>query len=338
MEGEILLHWLKFDIRTHSLDFLPWVKRLYGWNDLRPEFPRRAATVRVEVERLGSPQALPIQPMKNGMFAETRVLAAPCFYQDGRFQSLQREAYAHQFEYDALQHTVRCNLGGDFLRSGQFVATHFFRPLLQSFILPFYGLKWLHGALLARGGRTFFLMGGGGVGKSTTALSLLQHGYSLLSEDGPLFFLENGEDYALSSLDFPHVTAETLNRLPFLRRHVTGDMDDRCKYPIARTVLNGNGDWRKPQRVTHLVELERTPDAAVAALVPVARRDVLLKMVSESMTVFRSLRHCNTSLQLDRYSEYILDLITRLVNRASIFRLRFADRQLDRVAELLDSL
>jgi len=338
MAGEILLHWLKFDIRTHSLDFLPWVQALYGSNDLRLQFPGRAACVRLQIERLGSAHALPIVPLPSGVFAETRVLTSPCFYQDGRFQSFQTAGYIHEFEYDAHRHTIRCNLGGEFLRSGRLVASHFLRPLLQSFVLPFYGMKWLHGALLARGSRTFFLTGGGGAGKSTTALALLEHGYSLLSEDGPLFFLEGGEDYVLSSLDFPHVGTDTLRRLPFLRPHVLGEMDDRGKFPIARSLLNGHGDDRQPRRVTHLLVLERMPKVTKPTLIPLERREVLHKMVAEAMVVFRTLRRRDSCLPLDQYSGFVFDLITRLVSRAEVFRLRFADAQLDQVAELLDRL
>jgi len=338
MEGEILLHWLKFDIRTHSLDFLPWVQRLYGSNDLRKAFPQRVATLQLRVERLGSPEALPIVPLENGVFAETRVLTAPCFYEDGLFQSFNPGGYAHQFEYDARNHSIRCNLGGDFLRSGQLVASHFIRPLLQSFILSFYGMKWLHGALLARGDRTFFITGAGGAGKSTTSMALLHHGFSLLSEDGPLFFLDEGEDYVLSSLDFPHLAADTVKRFPWLQHHAIGEMDDRGKIPIARSALNGNGDWKEPRRVTHILEIERTTQAAAPALTPLPHREVLLKLVAESMTVFRSLRKQCAGLPLDQYSEFVFDLISRLSARAQVYRLRFADHQLDQVAELLNRL
>ena len=338
MQGEILLHWLKFDIRTHSLDFLPWVQRLYGSNDLRKAFPQRSATLQLHVERMDSPEALPIVPLKHGVFAETRVLAAPCFYEDGRFQSLNPSGYAHQFEYDARHHTIRCNLGGDFLRSGQLVASHFIRPLLQSFILPFYGLKWLHGALLARADRTFFITGAGGAGKSTTAMALLHHGFSLLSEDGPLFFLDGGEDYVLSSLDFPHLAADTVKRFPWLQHHLIGEMDDRGKFPIARSVLNGNSNCKRPRRVTHILEIDRTPYADAPALTPLPRRQALLKLVAESMTIFRSLRKQRTGLPLDQYSEFVLDVISRLAARAEVYRLRFADHQLDQVAELLSRL
>jgi hypothetical protein len=338
MEGEVLLHWLKFDIQTHSLDFLPWLNRLYASNDLRRQFPQRAANIHLQVERMGSSDALAITPLQPGIFAETRVLASPCFYQDGKFQSRNSAGFAHEFEYDALHHSIRCNLGGAFLRSGQLVVTHFIRPLMQSFILPFYGLKWLHGALVTRRDRTFFLTGSGGAGKSTTALSLLQHGFSLLSEDGPLFFLDAAEDWVLSSLDFPHVAMDTLQQLPFLQPHVLGEMDDRAKFPVARSVLNGHEEWKTPRQVTHLIELERTPEVNAPMLIPLGRREVLLRMVAEAAVVFRALRGRESGLPLDRYSGFILDLITRLVSRAKIFRLRFADAQLGQVAELLDSL
>jgi len=338
MEGEVLLHWLRFDIQTHSLDFLPWLDRLYSSNDLRREFPQRAATVCLQIERMGSREALPIIPFQHAAFAETRVLSSPCFYQDGKFQSRNSSGFAHEFEYDALRHGIRCNVGGDFLQSGQLVVSHFIRPLMQSFILPFYGLKWLHGALVARRDRTFLLTGAGGAGKSTTALALLQRDFSLLSEDGPLFFMDGGEDYVLSSLDFPHVATETLQRLPFLQRHVIGEMDDRAKFPVARSLFNGHEEWKTPRRVTHILELERIPEVTSPALIPMARREVLLKMVAEAMVVFRTLRGRDSGLPLDRYSRFILDLITRLVSRAEVFRLRFADAHLDEVAELLEQL
>ena len=89
-------------------------------------------------------------------------------------------------EYELETGTIRANLGGKYLQSGQAIISNIMRPVLQSFILPFYGLKTLHGALLTKDGQTLFLSGPGGAGKTTTALAFADAGYEILSDDGPL--------------------------------------------------------------------------------------------------------------------------------------------------------
>jgi len=105
------------------------------------------------------------------------------------------------------------------------------RPILQSFLLPFHGLKTLHGAIVSKGGHTIFLMGSGGSGKSTTTAQLMRDGYDLISDDGPFFTIDGTAAIAMSSLDFLHVTKNTLDI-------ATSHPADTCIQVIALDAAN----------------------------------------------------------------------------------------------------
>ena len=169
-------------------------------------------------ERL--PQAAQIHPPARGVFAETNLCNGRCYYEAGRFYSANHGEYWHEMDYDLNTHTIRANLAGKYFDSGQAVISNMIRPILQSFALPFYKLKTLHGAVVHKDGRTIFLSGPGGMGKTTTAVQLMLAGYDLLSDDGPFFFIDSGNAYALSSLDYLHLTENTLRLFPELRTHV----------------------------------------------------------------------------------------------------------------------
>jgi hypothetical protein len=332
----MLLHSLELNVETRSLDLAPWIEQLYLSNDLRALLGSRAPLT-LCLEREDSEHAFDLAPLERGVFAETNLCTGRCYYHDGRFYSASDTAYAHEMIYDLDSHVIRANLGGIYLRRDQAVVSNIIRPLLQSFILPFYGLKTLHGAVLSKAGRTLFLSGPGGTGKSTTTAQLIRSGYDLISYDGPFFTYLDSRAYALSSLDYLHVTEQTLGMFPELRPHVIGEKDNREKLAVRRAGLQHSDAWRRPLRVTAFIRLERgafdTP-----RLVPRPRSSITQELMAETMIIFRRAPFQDRSRAFREYSEFIFDLVTDVVRRADVYELQFANHHLAELPALLDTL
>ena len=337
MDFSLLLHFLRFDIRSRSLDLEPWLRQLYRSNDLRAEFPERRPRLELWVERADGPQALAIAAPGQATFTESVLCYGRCYYGDGRFHSAHHGGYWHEIEYDPRAHRIRANVAGAYLDSGQFAVVYFVRPLLNSFILPFYGLKALHGAVLGRAERTVFLAGSGGAGKSTAAAQLLRAGWDLLGDDAPLFTLRDGRALALASLDYLHVTRATLRLYPALEAGVIGVADHKDKFAVDPDRV-GRGFARAPRPVTHVVRLRRGAAAARPAVVPLDRRAVLRDLLGEAMTVFRPAVFHREADGFRRSSEFIFDIARALVRDASAYELHYDDRHLAELPEILARL
>ena len=199
----------------------------------------------------------------------------------------------------------------------------------------FFGLKFMHGAVVVRDGLTIMLTGAGGAGKSTTALRLLTDGYTLLSDDGPLFTYCDGAAWALSSLDLPQVTPKTIEILPFLRDAIAGEPDHRGKHRIRLDDLQPDESWRVPHRVTHMIRLNRTR-CHTPRLVEQDRSAITRELMNEAMTVFRSPVFADEVFKL--HSRFSFDVITSLMQDIEVLRLDFDDDHLDRIPSLLDGL
>jgi hypothetical protein len=232
---------------------------------------------------------------------------------------------------------VRVNVAGRFYDTPQFVVTNIIRPILQSFILPFYGIKTLHGAIVSRDDRTVFLMGRGGMGKTTTALQLMRAGYEVLSDDGPLFFVDRGEPYVASSLDYLHLTQNTLSLFPELRRHRVGIADHRDKFCIKLGDVQPASILTRPRRVTHCIRLNRRSDFNVPRIIRIPNSIVHRELVDESMTVFRRLCF-REDRRFALYVEFVFELLSRIVQQIEAFDLEFADRHLADIPRIVDGL
>lgn len=290
------------------------------------------------MERKDAPTAARIRPPARGVFAETNLCNGRCYYEGGRFFSANHGDYWHEMEYDLNKQTICANLGGRYLHSGQFVISNIIRPILQSFILPFYGLKTLHGAVLSKGGRTIFLNGHGGMGKTTTAVQLMRAGYELLSDDGPFFFTDSGSAYALSSLDYLHLTANTLRLFPELRAHVVGAKDNREKFAVRMSDLQNGGAWTQPLQVTDYIQLRRRRDVTVPRIVKIKRNLVHRSLLDESMVIFRRPPFRGSAYPFREYSEFVFDLLTKVVQGAETYDLEFADHHLPEIPEIINQL
>jgi hypothetical protein len=311
------------------------VRALYTSNDLTPLFAAQASRLRLHLESRDSPQASKLSTAARAVFAETNLCGGRCFYQDGRFFSSGRGACWHAMEYELETGTIRANLGGQYLQSGQAVISNIVRPVLQSFILPFHGLKTLHGAVVTKNGQTIFLAGAGGAGKTTTALAFANAGYELLSDDGPLFTLHADRAVVLSSLDYLHLTEQSLGLFENLRRYVVGGKDARHKFAIPLRQLQRSDAWQRPHQITRFIQLGRDRRVARPQLRSVDKKLVLQELFNDSMVIFRREPFRGKPL-FNSYSEFIFDLVVKVIQDAEVCRLEFADEHLHALPSLLE--
>ena len=337
MKTELILHFLRLDIESRSLDLAPWAERLYVSNDLTRRFPAHEQRLLLRLERKDSDDALAIAPLRNGAFVETHLGLGPCYYEAGRFYSENQGHLWHEMEYAFDHRTVRANLAGRYAHSPQAVMTYVVRPILKGFLMPFYNLATVHAAGVSKGERTFLLAGAPAAGKSTIAIHLMLAGYDLLSDDRTFVTLDDGSAYALSSLDSLHVTDHTLRMFPALGPHVVGEKDEGGKWTVCPGELPRGTAWRRPSRVTHFIQLRRGP-VARPMLSKLHSRPVLEDLLRETMIVFRAPALRSSPYPVREYSEFILAVVAALVRDANLYALEFADHDLPRIPALLDSL
>jgi hypothetical protein len=335
----MLLHSLKFDIRSRSIEFGDWPDRIYRSNDLTGVFPCHVASLSLDVERAGSSDEIGIEPIDatNGTFAEIPLSGGMCYYRDGRFYSECEGEFSNRVEFIPEANAIRMNIGGRFLDvppSGLLGLV--VKPIMQSFVLPFYHLKSLHAAVVARGDNTIMITGRGGAGKSTTALQLLLGGYALLADDTALFTTCDDHAVALSSLDSAHAAETTINLLPRLRDAIIGDIDHRGKYSISLQDLQPNDLWKEPRRVTHFIHLSRKPVSRPRFIADSAPHSTAA-LLGEAMTVFRSRAFAGQEM-FERHSRLSFDVITSLVRDARVLTLEFDNHHLGELPKLFDTL
>lgn len=312
------------------------MKALYTSNDLTPHFAPQASCLSLQLESRDSPAAIELASRSGAVFAETNLCGGRCFYGDGRFFSSARGEYWHEMEYELATGTIRANLGGKYLQSGQAIISNIVRPVLQSFLLPFHGLKSLHGAVVTKDGQTLFLSGVGGAGKTTTALACAAAGYDILSDDGPLFTLQGEGACALSSLDYLHLTEQTLGLFEHLRQYVVGGKDGRDKFAIPLRRLQKSNAWRQPQQITRFIQLQRDARYTRPQIRRIDKQRVLQELFNDSMVIFRR-APLRGQPQFDRYSEFIFDLVVKIIQGAEVCQLEFADEHLHLLPALLES-
>ena len=334
---EILLHFVRFSIQTRSFDLIEVTKTLYRSNDARAFCDPPETTLTLCLEREDSPHAFEINMPEGAVFAETNLCAVNCHYADGRFYGSGEGDFRLRFVYDLATQTARAILGGRFYETDQWVISNFVRPFFQSFLLSFYGMRNLHGAVVTKGERTVFLCGAGGAGKSTTTLGLMRAGWDLLSDDGPLFAFCGGRACAMSSLDYLHVTDGTLDMFPELAPHVVGERDYRQKFAVSRKRLAHGLGPDAPRPITHFLRLSRRAVDA-PALTPILRSAVTQELLNEGSVVFRRLPRDEFHPAFTAYSQFVVDLISDVARGLCGYDLVFANRHLIDLPTLIEAL
>ena len=326
---------MRLDIQSNSLQLEPWINELYVSNDLTSQLHLRSAPIQLHVESKGGPHQIRLTPKGDAIFAETNLCGGRCYYRDGMFFSSGNGDYEHEMEYDLQSGTIRVNVGGKYQVNGQALISNLLRPILQSFLLPFHNLKTLHGALLTKNGETLFLSGRGGAGKTTTAVQFANSGYEVLSDDGPIFTLHNGNALALSSLDYLHFTENTLNLFPELNAYVVGQKDSRDKFAIALRKLSTGKAWMKPHKITRFIELRRQAEVKHPAIKSISKSRVLRDLLNDSMVIFRRAPFSGDAV-FKRYSDFIFDLIVNVIEHAEVYSVEYSDHHLRDLPALLD--
>jgi len=327
---KITLHFLTLEISTHSTQFYDWLKAHYQSFDQSDKFPDKAQSYSIYIEEIDSPQALSVRPV-NGIFAKFCLLNAHCYYQDGVFTSAQKTESAHQCEVDTITRTVKMNLGGHFAQSEESFIYNVMRDLLKKIILPTSGLLNLHAAVVAGHGTVICLAGDKGMGKSTIALKLMQAGYSILSDDSPLFTSDGASTYALSSLDELSVTDNTLRLFPELAPCVVRQRDISGKYFVSRSML-ASAQVYGPLKITHFIELKRA-EPGRAELRSRPRTMVTGDLLREVMSLFPNFEHPRSGF-FAGVNNFQFEAISQVVADAECYTLSYSSSHLDQLPDL----
>ncbi|HLG20413.1 MAG TPA: hypothetical protein VI895_11440 [Bdellovibrionota bacterium] len=135
------------------------------------------------------------------------------------------------------------------------------------------GFFYVHGALVTNNSRSILVLGRGGAGKSTLAISLIRHGYRIVADDNLLIDSAANTIRPLEQeLSLPRETAEKIEIVPL-------GVNDRGKIRIPLKALPGH--WRAPYALpTDIVLLSDT--GTEEALIPVPRSAIFKVILEEN--------------------------------------------------------
>jgi hypothetical protein len=333
----ILLHFLSLDFKTHSTRIHNWLNSYYSPHDQRAFFTDYESSYSVEIEEIGSPNALKFDQERHGIFTKFCLANAHCYYENGVFYSSATGEFAHQIEIDIRNRTMRANIGGEFIESEESFIYNVVRDVLGKLLLPLNKLMSMHGAVVTDGTRTIFLAGDKGMGKSTIALKMMESGYRILSDDSPLFTFINGKTLALSSLDELSVTENTLKLFPRLAEFVSRQREISGKYFVSRSALDQSKLAFGPLPITDFIQLNRGA-CDQPRLTEMNKNLVTGELIREFMSIFNQ----QITLPSDpkffkRVTQFIFDTTSSLLIDARVYKLDYDNRDLDRIPDLIGS-
>lgn len=338
MNINLLFHYLNIAIYTHYPPFYNWLDGVYTpYADQSGLFAGCQVDYRIVLEAHDSPDALDIHPPQRPVFAETALGEGPCYFEPDRLYAANTEPFRQKAELDLHTRTLRANLGGVFAESREMFLYGFFRPVLHRFVFPFSRLQPLHAAVLAREGRGVVLLGDSGMGKTTLALKLMDAGYALVSDDCPLLTLHGDRVYALSSLDNPRITAETLRLFPHLEPLLQPDFLVSGKHAVSRLKLPAHQVCLSPVEPYVLIQLQRR-GCSSPRLFPVEKQALVETLLNQHLLLFRHPAFRRGGLPFVSSSRFVFEAITRLVASAPGFVLEYADGHLNRIPALLENI
>lgn len=241
-------------------------------------------------------------------------------------------------EIDLANKTVKANINQHVAAFSDSFAYGFFRSLLRLFILPSSGVFMPHGAIVTKQGRTIFLSGESGAGKSTTSLQLLQHGFSIISDDSPLICLSAGTPYALSSLDDFCVSENVLELLPALRVHVSGQRESSGKLRLDRSCMEESLQVlaNVPSAITDFIVLSRT-DIDQPRISPLSRPEAMVAMLNQALA-FSSVPSAAHTCSLQARDARVFDIISRVIGSVCPYKLEFSEQRYAGLPALFDRL
>jgi len=328
----ITLHFLTLEVFSHSETINTWIKSYYKSFDQSERFVDRGQLYTIHIEEIDSEHELDIKTV-DSVFAKFCLLNTHCYYNNGVFSS---SSAVHRIEVDTVARRVKINLKGDLVTSEETFIYNVMRDLLGKVILPLCGLVTLHASVVVRDRIAICFSGDKGMGKSTLALKLMQNGFSVLSDDSPLFASMNGNAYALSSLDELSVTENTLKLFSELVNCVGRQRDVSGKYFVSRSLLDDDKLAYGPAVLTHFIQLDRRDTEGKAILEPKDRTLVAAEILRETMSLFPNSWHHPLPRFFEKANQMQFETLSQIVADAKCFSLSYSNNHFDEIPQLID--
>jgi hypothetical protein len=180
------------------------------------------------------------------------------------------------------------------------------------------GTPCLHANALAHDGRAFGLIGGSRAGKSTLTVALLQHGFSLLSDDLLALTSRGGRFWAAPGLPqvrmWPDAIGDLMPTASVMDMERVHARFEKRWVPTERILPNAVARRAKPLTALYLLERDEFGSREIV-LEPVAPSEALLSLLSYSV-----IGDAATALGLE--VEHLARL-ARVVGTVRVRRLRY---------------
>src|SRR5262245_29410891 len=116
MPDNLMLHFLRLSVETHSPRLQQWLFSLYHSTDQRALFPEQQQHCRILLEEADSPHRLNIPAASpSAVPLDVCLTYHPGWYEHQRFYSAHNGNQTHQADYDLETHTLRMNIGSNYL-------------------------------------------------------------------------------------------------------------------------------------------------------------------------------------------------------------------------------
>lgn len=329
---------LRLQFRTNNKTVYHWLVNYYTEPRTRDAFHEVTSPLfLIEIEEMDSPHQLVIEPVTNGHLGSIALAGSPCVYDNGRFYSHATGRLAHELEVTPATQSARINIGGEFLLCAETFLYSLVRELLAKLVLPLFGVAVLHGCVATNDRRTLFLSGTHAAGKSTTGLTMIDFGYSIVSDDSPLCFMHAGKPYLTTMLDELSVTERTLELRPGLKEWLGSKRQVSGKYFLSRRLLGDTRLHYNPVQVTHFISLRRG-EYTHASLRPCERAEAVFELLRESMLVYRYPKVSRFGNALDTAGLSMIDMVSRLVTNSELYVLEYHESHGEQIAPMIADL
>ena len=332
-----ILHFLKIELRSQSLASFLDISAFYASNSLPAFSPDLGAHLIIEIEAAHSSTAFKFASVTDGIVSDFSIWSGRWIYQNGRFFAREPGHYGFVIEFNLAENRIRANLGKGFSENPNAIAYGFLRAVFQTFLLPFYRMKTVHAAALARGGYGILMLGDSGAGKSTVALQMQRAGYTLLSDDGPILTIKDSTTYMLSSLDYLHISKNTLELFPETNPFLLPGKSLAGKYMINRQAFQPDSLSNEPTKISHLIRLHRT-QIDRPRIIPIGRAEMLKYCMDEFMQVFRQKEFQGLHSRFMEHQAFSLDVLTSMVQQSQGYVMEFSDCHLQEIPRIVESI
>jgi hypothetical protein len=278
------------------------------------------------------------QPDSASCFLE--LMGASFQYHEGLFYSyIDTPGHSHEVHIDLKNQTLWIRYGSQY-EDDLYSLYPMLRILLDVLVYPLLGFKGFHGAGLAKNGDGFFLTGDSGAGKSTAALSLLPHGFQLLSDDTPLFRFQDNHLFLHGALDAPRVWGNTFKVLPFLKPYALQIETYTEKKILNRLEMPSSWFEVGPIPLKHYIKLNRVSDTQLEEpfLKPLPKIPLLQDHLQRSLNIFKDPQMLRDLPCLKTYSELVFKAASTLVSQPQCYELTYQNHHLERLPQMLTAL